>query len=696
MSTVPSLEDHHYAMLSGESGIADAAIADRGYYTALTPDELAALGFADFQRCAPALVIPIYDVHGKICTPQIRPDTPRRAKKGKILKYDTPQGSQITLDIHPALRPSLGQVDVPLIIIEGIKKADSITSRVTPTHPLCVVGLIGVYGWMRNKQPLPDWRAIAMQQREVIIVFDSDVLTTPEVQKARNALATFLAKQGAHVKHVDLPLLPQGKCGADDYFVAGHSLEDLLGLAVETFPRPRPVITTLADVEEQPLEWTWWPYLPKAALVMLDGDPGTGKSLFTIQLAAILSRGWPLPDQQGQLTLQTGKAQHTLLMSAEDSISATIKKRCRECGGDDSKIHIFTEWRDTNNAMHPFTLKEVAMLDEVLAQRPYGLLIIDPIQAFLGPIDMHRSNETRPVLQALSKMLERYKVTAICVRHPAKPGQGAGKAIYRGLGSIDFIGAARSGLFVEQHPVDETKVLICHMKTNVGMFGRTQVFTKRNGIFAWAGVSRMTAELVAGNARGPDPVAFFEAYCWLETTLESGILQPSDDLLEQGQEEGIAEKTLKRAKKALGVRSSKQGKIWYCRLPPLPFIPLSPKEPGPLGPLGPLDPPDPLDPLPSAEGMETEKLGDEDTLQEEVQEVQESQEWQVGQEGQVIVGGHGINGIAAQPGSSNGATQEETCPQCGEAQPSQPEALPDGSTAFRCARCGGVMATVPF
>src|SRR5262249_6477503 len=156
----------------------------------------------DFQRCAPALVIPIYDVHGKICTQQIRPDTPRQTKKGKILKYDTPQGSQITLDIHPALRPWLGYVDVPLIITEGIKKADAITSRVTSTHPLCVVGLIGVYGWMRNKQPLPDWRALALQHREVMIVFDSDVLTTPEVQKARTALATFLAQQGAHVKHV--------------------------------------------------------------------------------------------------------------------------------------------------------------------------------------------------------------------------------------------------------------------------------------------------------------------------------------------------------------------------------------------------------------------------------------------------------------------------------------------------------------
>ena len=216
----------------------------------------------------------------------------------------------------------------------------------------------------------------------------------------------------------------------------------------------------------------------------------------------------------------------------------------------------------------------------------YALLVIDPIQAFLGDLDMHRSNETRPVLQALGKLIERHNVTALCIRHPAKSGQGGGKAIYRGLGSIDFIGAGRSGLFVEQHPVDANAVLIAHMKSNVGPLGRTQLFTKTEGVFAWAGISRMTAELVAGNARGPDPLAFFEAYCWLESALKSGLALPSQDLCDEASEEGIGEKTLKRAKKALGIRSHKQGDVWYWQLPALPVLspPPSPQQPAPLCP----------------------------------------------------------------------------------------------------------------
>src|SRR5262249_60269189 len=137
-----------------------------------------------------------------------------------------------------------------------------------------------------------------------------------------------------------------------------------------------------------------------------------------IQLAACLRQGWPLPDPQGTVTLPTGPPQRTLLITAEDSVSRTIKKRCRQAGGDDTMIDLFTEWRDSDGTIRPFTLQSVALLDTALARQPYALVVIDPIQAFLGQLDMHRSNETRPVLQALTKVLEKHDVCALAVRHP--------------------------------------------------------------------------------------------------------------------------------------------------------------------------------------------------------------------------------------------------------------------------------------
>ena len=73
----------------------------------------------------------------------------------------------------------------------------------------------------------------------------------------------------------------------------------------QTFPRlvsaldlRETILLNMDEVTAQSIDWLWWPYLAYGKLHMLDGDPGVGKSLFTAHLAAILSRGWPLPEQQ--------------------------------------------------------------------------------------------------------------------------------------------------------------------------------------------------------------------------------------------------------------------------------------------------------------------------------------------------------------------------------------------------------------
>src|SRR5215211_9253009 len=92
----------HRRMLLEESGISPAVIAQRGYYSARTKKELARLGFSERQRRAPALVVPMYSPAGELVTYQIRPDAPRQEGDGKRIKYETPAGSPIRLDVHPS------------------------------------------------------------------------------------------------------------------------------------------------------------------------------------------------------------------------------------------------------------------------------------------------------------------------------------------------------------------------------------------------------------------------------------------------------------------------------------------------------------------------------------------------------------------------------------------------------------------
>ena len=52
----------------------------------------------------------------------------------------------------------------------------------------------------------------------------------------------------------------------------------------------------LSEVETQPIEWLWRGRIPFGKITILDGDPGVGKSLLALTIAACVSTGRPMPD----------------------------------------------------------------------------------------------------------------------------------------------------------------------------------------------------------------------------------------------------------------------------------------------------------------------------------------------------------------------------------------------------------------
>ena len=99
--------------------------------------ELEELGFGVKQRRVPAFLIPVHNVRGEVALHQIRPDEPRRGKNGKSLKYETPSGARMALDVPPAGREKLSDPSCPLFITEGARKADAAV-----TMGLCCVALL--------------------------------------------------------------------------------------------------------------------------------------------------------------------------------------------------------------------------------------------------------------------------------------------------------------------------------------------------------------------------------------------------------------------------------------------------------------------------------------------------------------------------------------------------------------------------
>ena len=224
-STMIHLSSKHSHMLLHESGIDPVRAAERDYRTIRSRAEL--LGFKKYQRRAPALRIPLYSPDGITQSCQLRPDNPRKDRKAKPLKYETPGGSKVILDVHPSMLEVVRSLPEDLWITEGIKKADSLTSRGLPT-----VGLIGVWNWQRDGKMLPCWDHVRLDGRRVYVVFDSDVMVKEGVQLALQRLVAALEERGADVRVVYLPDGEGGeKVGVDDYLAAGGTVAELKALA---------------------------------------------------------------------------------------------------------------------------------------------------------------------------------------------------------------------------------------------------------------------------------------------------------------------------------------------------------------------------------------------------------------------------------------------------------------------------------
>jgi hypothetical protein len=189
-----SLSSRHEALLLA-SGIAPNVATMRGYKTVTVKSELERYGFSRSQQHVPALLIPVWAVAtGKIVTYHLRPDTPRYSpKRRREIKYELRYGDHMAFDVHPLIREQVRDPKFPLFITEGVRKADAAISK-----GMCCVALLGTWNFRgRNtaggKAVLADFEFLALEGREVYIVYDSDVMVNPSVHQALARLGAILS-----------------------------------------------------------------------------------------------------------------------------------------------------------------------------------------------------------------------------------------------------------------------------------------------------------------------------------------------------------------------------------------------------------------------------------------------------------------------------------------------------------------------
>lgn len=437
----------------------------------------------------------------------------------------------------------------PIYIVEGEKDVE--TLRALGLVATCNRG--GAGKW-------EDTYTAALADADVIVLPDND-------QPGKDHAALVAARLRGTVRSlaiVTLPDLPE-RGDVTDWLHKGHTLKDLQALTARTTPtitRPRLVLRRFSEVDPEEVSWLWQPYIPLKKLTILEGDPGQGKTYLMLALAAAVTQGHSFPDQKGRVPPPHMNWGTVLYMSAEDDMADTLVPRAIAAGANRERLIEVSGWSNGGD-VEPFSFAQLALLSEAIGDTKARLVIVDPIQGFIGEkVDTHRTNEVRPIMSQLRNIAEYHRCAILLIRHLTK---GIGKALYRGQGSVDFTAAARSVLVVAESLEDETKKVMAHEKSSLAPKGASLVFQITDDGFRWCGVSGVSADELVHQQPVKEQHQRREAASWLEESLGDGE-QQVEILKMEAEANDLAWRTIRRAKLALGVVSFKRGEKWFWKL----------------------------------------------------------------------------------------------------------------------------------
>lgn len=322
----------------------------------------------------------------------------------------------------------------------------------------------------------------------------------------------------------------------------------------------------MSDVAAQPIKWLWPGRIARGKVTILAGHPGLGKSQVTASWAAAVTTGGCWPDgsrcEQGSV----------LMVSGEDDPADTIRPRLEAAGADLTRVHILDAIEEqTENCeiiRRAFNLKsDLGLLETLLTELcDVRLLSVDPITAYLGDTDSHKNADVRALLAPLSDLAGRFGAAIVGVSHLSKAG--AQKALLRVSGSLAFVAAARAAYIVASDEDHEGRRLMLPLKNNIGpdqtgFSFRIESVTLGGGIdtsrIAWDSAPvTITADDVLGaeSSDSDDRSALDEAKDFLCEMLCGGAVE-GKAIYRQADEAGHAKRTIDRAKRELGIRSTK-------------------------------------------------------------------------------------------------------------------------------------------
>ncbi|MHA9740122.1 AAA family ATPase [Robinsoniella peoriensis] len=310
-------------------------------------------------------------------------------------------------------------------------------------------------------------------------------------------------------------------------------------------------ILSMDMIQSQEVQWLWYPYIPYGKITIVQGDPGEGKTTLVLNLAALLSQGNHLDEESA-----TGSPLSVIYQTAEDGLADTVKPRLEEAGADCSRILVI------DDSEKSLTMDD-ERLEKAIVQTGAKLLILDPIQAYLGNgVDMNRANEARDMTKKLGQLADRTGCAIVLIGHMNKAG--GSKAAYRGIGSIDFFAVARSVLLVARVAEQEQIRVVAQIKNNLAEEGKPVAFERYKDGFRWIGRYDITIDELLGGYSKSNKLQ--QAKQYIQGLYGTVKAISSKEIERKAKAMGISKRTLDMAKYELQIPSKREGDGWYWDL----------------------------------------------------------------------------------------------------------------------------------
>src|SRR5262249_40979530 len=179
------------------------------------------------------------------------------------------------------------------------------------------------------------------------------------------------------------------------------------GSAMDTVPaststhQTEPALLRLADIEEKRTTWLWQGYLPLGEVVLLDGDPGAGKTFVCEAWMAALSTAKGLPGCLGLPGPDFARPLASILVTTEDDPGTVIKPRLLAMGANLDHIHVKVGREAPDGSVLPWTLDHLDDLARDIEHTQAALVVLDTLQSYTGERNINDYGKMAPLMAAL-------------------------------------------------------------------------------------------------------------------------------------------------------------------------------------------------------------------------------------------------------------------------------------------------------